>query len=111
MAQAGGGKHQILDNGNRLITEARAGRVFEIDPGGTVERFGTYLSDLPRRSRELAASDRAFERLAVLGRAEALQPARHLLAQRLRLRSPFVAHSAQSIEIGRFVGTIQACCQ
>lgn len=29
-----GGKHQKLDNGNRLITEARAGRVFEITPEG-----------------------------------------------------------------------------
>ncbi|MFC1527655.1 arylsulfotransferase family protein [Candidatus Neomarinimicrobiota bacterium] len=29
-----GGKHQKLDNGNRLITEARAGRVFEISPEG-----------------------------------------------------------------------------
>ena len=29
-----GGKHQLLDNGNRLITEARAGRVFEVNPAG-----------------------------------------------------------------------------
>lgn len=29
-----GGKHQKLNNGNRLITEARAGRVFEISPEG-----------------------------------------------------------------------------
>ena len=29
-----GGKHQLLDNGNRLITEARAGRVFEVDRAG-----------------------------------------------------------------------------
>ena len=29
-----GGKHQLLDNGNRLITEAQAGRVFEVDPTG-----------------------------------------------------------------------------
>ena len=29
-----GGKHQLLPNGNRLITEVRAGRVFEIDPSG-----------------------------------------------------------------------------
>ncbi len=29
-----GGKHQKLSNGNRLITEARAGRVFEITPEG-----------------------------------------------------------------------------
>ncbi len=29
-----GGKHQLLDNGNRLITEAIAGRVFEIDRQG-----------------------------------------------------------------------------
>ena len=28
------GKHQILDNGNRLITESIAGRVFEIDADG-----------------------------------------------------------------------------
>jgi hypothetical protein len=32
----GGGKHQRLENGNRLVTEARAGRVFEIDPGGRI---------------------------------------------------------------------------
>lgn len=31
---ATGGKHQRLGNGNRLITEAGAGRVFEIDPDG-----------------------------------------------------------------------------
>lgn len=29
-----GGKFQVLDNGNLLITEARAGRVFETDPSG-----------------------------------------------------------------------------
>jgi hypothetical protein len=29
-----GGKHQRLGNGNRLITEARAGRVFETSPSG-----------------------------------------------------------------------------
>lgn len=29
-----GGKHQLLDNGNRLITEAHGGRIFEIDPEG-----------------------------------------------------------------------------
>jgi len=28
------GKHQLLDNGNRLITESRAGRVFEVNPAG-----------------------------------------------------------------------------
>lgn len=28
------GKHQRLDNGNRLITEARTGRVFEVTPQG-----------------------------------------------------------------------------
>jgi len=31
---ATGGKHQRLGNGNHLITEAGAGRVFEIDPAG-----------------------------------------------------------------------------
>jgi len=31
-----GGKHQLLANGNRLITEAHGGRVFEIDPDGDV---------------------------------------------------------------------------
>ena len=30
-----GGKHQLLENGNRLITEANPGRVFEITPDGT----------------------------------------------------------------------------
>ena len=29
-----GGKHQRLQNGNLLITELRAGRVFEVDPAG-----------------------------------------------------------------------------
>jgi hypothetical protein len=29
-----GGKHQLLDNGNRLITEANPGRVFEVTPEG-----------------------------------------------------------------------------
>jgi hypothetical protein len=29
-----GGKHQLLANGNRLITEAHGGRVFEIDAAG-----------------------------------------------------------------------------
>jgi hypothetical protein len=29
-----GGKHQTLENGNHLITEARAGRVFEVLPDG-----------------------------------------------------------------------------
>jgi len=34
------GKHQILPNGNRLITESHAGRVLEIDPNGnTVWEF------------------------------------------------------------------------
>lgn len=28
------GKHQLLSNGNRLITEAKAGRIFEVTPGG-----------------------------------------------------------------------------
>ena len=31
-----GGKHQLLENGNRLITEAQAGRVFEVAPGGEI---------------------------------------------------------------------------
>ena len=31
---AAAGKHQLLDNGNRLITEAQAGRVFEVSPEG-----------------------------------------------------------------------------
>ncbi|MEJ2138209.1 MAG: arylsulfotransferase family protein [Gammaproteobacteria bacterium] len=31
-----GGKHQLLENGNRLITEAHGGRVFEIDESGDV---------------------------------------------------------------------------
>jgi len=31
-----GGKHQMLGNGNQLITEARAGRVFEATPAGEV---------------------------------------------------------------------------
>lgn len=30
------GAHQILDNGNHLITESRAGRVFEINPKGKI---------------------------------------------------------------------------
>jgi len=44
-----GGKHQLLPNGNRLITEVRAGRVFEIDSSGrtvwqwTIEPFNTEL--------------------------------------------------------------------
>jgi len=29
-----GGKHQLLENGNRLITEANPGRVFEVTPAG-----------------------------------------------------------------------------
>jgi hypothetical protein len=29
-----GGKHQLLENGNRLITEAMAGRVFEVSSAG-----------------------------------------------------------------------------
>jgi len=29
-----GGKHQLLDNGNRLITEAQAARILEVDPQG-----------------------------------------------------------------------------
>jgi len=29
-----GGKHQLLENGNRLIAEANAGRLFEVDPAG-----------------------------------------------------------------------------
>jgi len=31
---AEGGKHQLLDNGNRLITEANPGRVLEVTPDG-----------------------------------------------------------------------------
>lgn len=31
-----GGKHQKLSNGNRLITEARAGRILEISPDGEI---------------------------------------------------------------------------
>ncbi len=31
-----GGKHQKLDNGNRLITESNSGRVFEITPDGEI---------------------------------------------------------------------------
>ena len=30
------GSHQLLPNGNRLIVESRAGRVFEINPAGDV---------------------------------------------------------------------------
>lgn len=30
------GKHQLLPNGNRLITEARAGRALEVDPTGSM---------------------------------------------------------------------------
>jgi hypothetical protein len=30
------GKHQVLDNGNILITETDAGRVFEVTPAGTI---------------------------------------------------------------------------
>jgi hypothetical protein len=30
------GKDQVLPNGNRLITESHAGRVFEIDPRGNI---------------------------------------------------------------------------
>lgn len=33
---AAGGKHQKLSNGNRLIAESRAGRVFEITPEGEI---------------------------------------------------------------------------
>ena len=33
---ATGGKHQKLENGNRLITEARAGRIFEINESGEI---------------------------------------------------------------------------
>lgn len=29
-----GGKHQLLENGNRLITESNGGRIFEVDPQG-----------------------------------------------------------------------------
>lgn len=28
------GKHQLLENGNRLITEAKSGRIFEVTPAG-----------------------------------------------------------------------------
>jgi hypothetical protein len=31
-----GGKHQLLANGNRLITEAHGGRVFEVDANGNI---------------------------------------------------------------------------
>ncbi len=30
------GAHQLLENGNRLITESRAGRVFEVNPQGDI---------------------------------------------------------------------------
>lgn len=31
-----GGKHQLLDNGNRLITESMAARILEVDQGGRI---------------------------------------------------------------------------
>ncbi len=60
-----GGKHQLLSNGNRLITEANAGRVFEVTPAGEMvwnwvidSADGDYLAEVlegTRYSAEYAA--------------------------------------------------------
>ena len=39
----GGGKHQLLANGNRLITEAMPGRAFEVTPAGKI--VWEYVND------------------------------------------------------------------
>ena len=53
-----GGKHQLLENGNRLITEANAGRVFEVTPAGetvwewiSAARDGDYLPEVLEGTR------------------------------------------------------------
>ena len=53
-----GGKHQLLQNGNRLITEANTGRVFEVTPAGELvwnwvieARDGEYLPEVLEGSR------------------------------------------------------------
>jgi hypothetical protein len=53
-----GGKHQLLANGNRLITEANAGRVLEVTPAGETvwnwvidSRAGDYLPEVLEGTR------------------------------------------------------------
>jgi hypothetical protein len=53
-----GGKHQLLANGNRLITEANAGRVLEVTPEGKTvwnwvidSREGEYLPEVLEGTR------------------------------------------------------------
>jgi hypothetical protein len=53
-----GGKHQLLANGNRLITEANAGRVLEVTPDGEIvwnwvidTREGDYLPEVLEGTR------------------------------------------------------------
>jgi hypothetical protein len=58
-----GGKHQLLENGNRLITEARVGRVFEVTPEGETvwswvneSREGSLIPEVLEGTRYPAAS-------------------------------------------------------
>jgi len=53
-----GGKHQLLANGNRLITEANAGRLLEVTPAGELvwnwvieSREGGYIPEVLEGSR------------------------------------------------------------
>lgn len=55
------GSHQLLDNGNRLIVESRAGRVFEIDSQGNIvwdyikpydDVYASWISHAVRYNKE-----------------------------------------------------------
>jgi hypothetical protein len=63
-----GGKHQLLENGNRLITEANAGRAFEIKPDGTIVWNWVIASDDPDFLPEVLEATRypdAYRAIAV----------------------------------------------
>ena len=53
-----GGKHQLLLNGNRLITEANAGRAFEVKPEGTLVWNWVIASDDPEFLPEVLEATR-----------------------------------------------------
>ena len=53
-----GGKHQLLSNGNRLITEANAGRAFEVTPDGKLVWNWVIASDDPEFLPEVLEATR-----------------------------------------------------
>lgn len=65
MYSVAGGKHQLLPNGNRLITEARAGRVVESDAAGNVVWQWVQAPRGKKVAEVLEATRYAFDASAV----------------------------------------------